>query len=119
MRWLPAILIAGLIVLGSSLTGDTIGGTSIEFPDKLAHAIEYAALGAALAFAISDPSHPVTIRQTVAAIALTILFGISDEIHQSFVPGRDASVADLVADAVGATIGAWGFARVCRWSSRA
>jgi VanZ family protein len=35
----------------------------------------------------------------------TILFGISDEFHQMFVPSRDASVLDILADSVGAAAG--------------
>ena len=35
-----------------------------------------------------------------------LLYGISDEIHQAYVPKRQADVADLVADAVGAFTGA-------------
>jgi VanZ family protein len=35
------------------------------------------------------------------AAAITVLYGISDEIHQSFVPGRDASVLDVLIDAAG------------------
>ncbi|MBC8414793.1 MAG: VanZ family protein [Nitrospira sp.] len=39
------------------------------------------------------------------AILLTLLYGVSDEFHQSFVPGRHASFYDVVADLVGAIIG--------------
>ena len=36
---------------------------------------------------------------------LTVLYGISDEFHQSFVPSRDASVLDVLADLAGALLG--------------
>ncbi|RKY37816.1 MAG: VanZ family protein, partial [Candidatus Omnitrophota bacterium] len=35
----------------------------------------------------------------------SILYAISDEIHQTFIPGRNASVKDVVADCVGILIG--------------
>ena len=35
------------------------------------------------------------------------LYGISDEIHQSFVPFRQAEVADVIADTIGAFSGVW------------
>jgi len=39
-------------------------------------------------------------------LLITVLYGLSDELHQSFVPSRDASVRDLLADTAGALIGA-------------
>jgi VanZ family protein len=39
------------------------------------------------------------------AFALAVLYGVSDEIHQAYVPGRVASELDLVADGIGAAIG--------------
>ncbi|MDH3980911.1 MAG: VanZ family protein, partial [Gammaproteobacteria bacterium] len=38
--------------------------------------------------------------------ALTALYGVLDEFHQSFVPGRNADVLDVLADASGALLGA-------------
>jgi len=38
-------------------------------------------------------------------VAGLILFSISDELHQSFVPGRTASIGDLMLDIIGITIG--------------
>jgi VanZ family protein len=73
--------------------------------DKLIHAAEYAVLGGLLAHAFQL----VGVRPQLALVAAVILasaYGASDEIHQSFVPGRDASAADWVADTLGAAIGA-------------
>ena len=39
------------------------------------------------------------------AFALTVLYGVSDEVHQSFVPGRGPSLIDIAFDAVGAMLG--------------
>ena len=38
-------------------------------------------------------------------IAIGIIYGVSDEWHQSFVPGRNPSAADLLADAMGVLMG--------------
>lgn len=46
------------------------------------------------------------------AVAFCVAYGVSDEFHQSFVPGRDATGWDVLKDAVGAVIGAWLYARV-------
>lgn len=45
-------------------------------------------------------------RAALASIVLSTLFGLSDEIHQYFVPGRDASALDLLADFLGSAAGA-------------
>ena len=44
--------------------------------------------------------HPVPVIFT-----LGLIYAVSDEIHQSFVPGRDCSAGDLLADIVGLSIG--------------
>ena len=40
-----------------------------------------------------------------AAIAITVAYGATDEVHQLFVPGRTGDVYDLMADAAGAVVG--------------
>lgn len=40
----------------------------------------------------------------LVSFVLAVLFAISDEFHQSFVPGRDASVYDLLADIIGISL---------------
>ncbi len=75
--------------------------------DKVEHGIEYATGGflAAGAFGFLAGRRPV-----YAAITFCGLWGISDEWHQSYVPGRDCSPYDQMADVVGGTIGAFTFA---------
>ena len=41
------------------------------------------------------------------ATICSLLYGISDEYHQSFVPGREAGVADAIADTIGGFLGVW------------
>ena len=50
------------------------------------------------------------------ASVMGTLYGVSDEWHQSFVPGRDSSAGDLIADACGAFAGGmawWVLHRIC------
>jgi VanZ family protein len=73
--------------------------------DKLLHAAEYAVLGGLLAPALQLAGlRPL--RALVAAVLLASLFGATDEFHQWFVPGRNADVADWMADTLGAALGA-------------
>jgi VanZ family protein len=85
--------------------------------DKLAHAVLYLGLGlvAVRAFA-GGWSRPVTARVACAAVALSALYAVSDELHQLVVPNRHADVFDVVADVIGAAIApgaviAWGIIR--------
>lgn len=75
--------------------------------DKLLHACAYAVL-AALA-CLDAWRAPTTQRHArfVTAFLLASVYGIIDEVHQSSVPGRDASVGDALADALGAALGVW------------
>jgi VanZ family protein len=85
--------------------------------DKHAHSIAYAVLGGLLLRALSGAAWAgITWRRVAAAVALSTLYGVTDELHQWFVPGREASLADLAADAVGAgvaavVLGAWAIIR--------
>ena len=76
---------------------------------KAGHVSEYAVLAVLLCRAL--PSFPATrpalrlARIGLMAIGLATAFAASDEFHQSFVPSRTASVADVCLDAAGATLG--------------
>ena len=87
--------------------------------DKSGHSIGYALLAVVLlrAFARGRLSG-VTWTAGLTAIGLATMYGVSDEFHQSFVPGRSPDRLDVVADCVGATIGValgWLAGAVHRW----
>ena len=48
----------------------------------------------------------VTAGGMLLAVLLTVAYGLTDEVHQSFVPGRTPELRDLAADALGAAAGA-------------
>ena len=81
--------------------------------DKLLHAAEYAVLGALCYRALRGSGNDVWRQQAIpAAIFLASLYGVSDEVHQAFVPFRDANWLDWVADTVGTVIGVAAMHRV-------
>jgi VanZ family protein len=105
LRWAPAVVWAAIIFALSSLSA--LPAAPGGFTDKHAHLIVYGVLGALLVWGLTDRSLArTTWRTAAAAVVLAILYGASDEWHQSFVPGREVSALDLAADAAGAAIAA-------------
>jgi VanZ family protein len=82
-----------------------------DVSDKSGHMLGYGALGFTVVRAVAGGlPRPITWRTAAIAIAITVAYGISDELHQAFVAGRTAALDDLSADAAGAllaTIACW------------
>ena len=97
----PPIIYCGLIFLLSHQPQlpDTPGG------DKLAHVVAYLVMGVLFSRAAAGSTRWSSPVVFVVAAMLAALYGVSDEWHQSFVPGRDASLGDVLADTVGALLG--------------
>jgi VanZ family protein len=113
LAWCAAVLYAGAIFIVSSRPGDELP-SAFPHADKLVHAAVYGVLGALLAVAAGGGARRP--GASVAALLLAAAYGASDEWHQGFVPGRDPSFFDLVADILGA---AGGIFLVARRSERA
>jgi len=71
------------------------------FLDKLEHVIEYSVLG----FLAMSCFKKIDRKTIIFAILITSLYGVLDEFHQYFVPGRDFSVLDMLADSLGSIVG--------------
>jgi len=69
---------------------------------KAAHMTEYGLLWALWLRALRGPRPPATLR----AVAITLAYAVSDELHQSFVAGRHASPFDVAIDAAGVGVAA-------------
>jgi VanZ family protein len=73
--------------------------------DKVAHMFLYFGLGVLLHLTFKNSDHVILRKYSaIFAVILGVIYGISDEYHQSFVPGRTSSVHDLLADGIGVTI---------------
>ena len=88
----------------SSVPGSALP-SSRDMMSVVAHIVEYGVLGYLLARAFFVQGMRQKERWTLAVIG-AVIFGIIDEIHQAFVPGREASVADIAVDAASAIGGA-------------
>ena len=72
--------------------------------DKLFHALAYGVLGFLLLGSRAPEPDGFTELQIRSSILIASLYGISDEFHQYFIPGRSTDVWDWVADTLGAVI---------------
>ena len=91
----PIALMALIFYLSSreAVDPDLPGWASV-----VAHFTEYALLAALWSWALA-PS--LGRRALPVAAAITVLYAISDEYHQSFVEGRDSDVLDVLVDSLG------------------
>jgi VanZ family protein len=109
--WAPVVAWAAVIFALSSIPDLGTGlGTWDLILRKLAHAAEFALLGALLARALRDDR---------LALAAGIAYAASDELHQHFVPGRVGSPLDVAIDSAGVALGILAWRRCSsRWASR-
>ena len=80
--------------------------TPALFPgqDKLFHALAYGVLGFLLLGSLVPATDGFTSIQIRSSILIASLYGISDEFHQYFIPGRSSDMWDWVADTLGVVI---------------
>ncbi|MDR2095989.1 MAG: VanZ family protein [Treponema sp.] len=105
---LPALLIFGGIWWLSSQTILPQPKGVLGF-DKVQHLIAYAALSMSLGLWFSGKQWKNNARGTMLLLfSIASIYGIIDEVHQYFVPGRDCNVWDWAADVLGAILGALG-----------
>ena len=101
LRWLPVFLWAAVIFTLSSI--QQVAVSEVFFWDfvakKTAHFLEYA-----IFFALIERATGAKLR---ISFILTIIYAVSDELHQSFVPGRTAALYDLGFDFAGAATAAY------------
>jgi len=100
--WLAAVGWMGVIFGLSSVPGSQIPGRW----GPLGHFGEYAILGALLLVALGLPKY------AVAAASIASAYGVTDELHQLFVPGRHADPVDWLVDTLGAIAGVFVITRI-------
>jgi VanZ family protein len=104
-RTIPMFAVMGIIFFLSSVPGDHLVLPEIVNIDKVAHMAIYGLLAGTVFFAFGGRLVCLYPRLVpLLVIFICILYGISDEFHQSFVPNRMPSFADILADGCGAVI---------------
>ncbi len=102
-RFIPMVLVMGTIFYLSHQSGDSLDLPDIPSIDKLAHVLIYGTLAATVWYGIHNRVTPDYLWRIWGGVILfCLLYAISDEFHQSFIPGREPDVMDIVADMFGA-----------------
>lgn len=103
--WLPVLLWMLVIFYFSSVPGDDLP-QFFAFQDILFHLVAYIILVYFFTRALRK-TNPLFIPRKVIYLAVVfgVTYGASDEFHQFFVSGRNASLADLLIDSLGSLIG--------------
>lgn len=105
VRVVPMLVVMATIFYLSHQPGDTLHMPQFWCADKVFHAIAYGALAMSILLA-GQPVSAGNSRLAVggAVVGVCLVYGILDEFHQSFIPRRDASVFDVLADVIGALL---------------
>lgn len=105
IRIVPVTLIMGTIFFLSHQPGTDFQLPPLPGLDKLGHGVLYGLLAAAALYAVPRKTLRVKSgRAGLLIILFCLLYGVTDEYHQSFIPGRVASIGDLMADGTGAAV---------------
>lgn len=99
--WIPVIVWAAVIFYFSSIPDLR---TKLEYDfilRKIAHIVEYLILTFFLYRAFRGSFSMNVFRLFIYPALFSFLYAVSDEIHQSFVPGRNCAIGDVLIDTIG------------------
>ena len=117
--WLPPIALMGLIFFLSAQpkTDMPDWGTMDAFLKKATHVAVYGLLYLLLfrAFRGEWPTRTAGGRGVYLPVFIAILYGASDEWHQTFVPGREGTLRDVLINAVGVFLAHYAVRRRPQW----
>lgn len=101
-RFWPALLWAALILVGTSWPNISVG-PDIGGLDKVVHFSMYGGFAYLL---LRASRYRASWGRVAIVLGCVAVFGFLDELHQAYIPGRSASVADWIADLFGGATGA-------------
>lgn len=106
LLWAPVVLLLAFEFFLSSRTPSGMPPLGPEFPqkDKVEHAAYFFLTGVLAVRAARFGEGWSRARTAVFLVLAAVLWGCSDEIHQSFVPGRDVEIGDVIADVAGVAL---------------
>jgi VanZ family protein len=99
---LPLIAVSIFIFYLSSISQPPIPDFGFDWQDKVLHFIAFFVYGiTGIIFSLVNFSLGKIKKTIIIVLFIGSIFGISDELHQYFVPGRDCSLFDWIADVIG------------------
>jgi VanZ family protein len=103
--YIPLVLYWIFLFTATSLPASNL--PSVNVSDKLKHFGAFFGLSVLLSLTLLYQSKVLLFKNyfLVASLIISSLYGLLDEIHQSFVPGRNSEFLDWVADSLGAAAG--------------
>lgn len=103
--WLPVVLCMAFIFSVSCLPQPAIARL-FAFQDIAFHLLAYSVLAALFLRALRNTCTRIkAVSAAALSIVFCVLYGASDEFHQSFIPGRYSSGIDVLIDGIGSVIG--------------
>lgn len=96
-NWIPSIFIMLIIFLISNTPGEVINSSGLGYEPLHIN-------GHFFLFFLLCISYYKGSKDILLSVLLTILYGISDEIHQMYIPGRSSNMFDIYTDSFGAII---------------
>lgn len=112
LTWTLILTYALVIFIFSSMpyTPQPVEGRDefeIQVITLIEHIFEYSIMGFLLLAGFRSGNGRMQERAILLAIIVATFYGITDEIHQLFVPNRDSSILDVLANGSGASLGAF------------
>jgi VanZ family protein len=114
-RWPVLMGWMALIFALSSIPNRIVAAEGSLPVDKAAHVVEFGVLSAIITWMAARRTR--TAQAMAIGVAGSVLYGLTDELHQALVPGRDPALDDLLADIAGAAAGALAAALLLRVSA--
>jgi VanZ family protein len=111
------LVYALMIFIASSIPSSKLDFVK-DISDILLHILEYSVFGFLVTRFFLNRQGNTTFLLLIAVL-VSVLYGLTDEIHQLFTPGRDCSVLDFIADSIGTIIGAGIYYTIFRYNCRA
>jgi hypothetical protein len=104
LRLVPMLVVMGIIFFFSHQPGNTLSLPPLPGIDKICHLAIYGVLALTVLWFLAPGRQEPPVRTALKTVLFCLVYGLSDEFHQSYIPQRSVSGFDLLADLAGAIL---------------